>query len=116
NPHDEGAIAVLTDGGDVVGYLSREDAQRLQPILLEHEKRDEVLSCSGKLVGDAIIGVWLALPHLSEPRSELQRPVESLPAYENLDVCRDVANVAALIDGPKPYGRSRRNVRGRRVS
>jgi HIRAN domain len=116
NPHDHGAIAVLTDGGDVVGYLSREDAQRLQPTLLEHEERDEVLSCSGKLVGDDIIGVWLDLPHLSEPRSEHQRPVESLPAYENLDVCRDVANVAALIDGHKPYGRSRPNCVGNRIA
>jgi hypothetical protein len=59
NPHDCNAIAVLTAGGDVVGYLSREDAVRLQPTLLEHEEREEVLSCTGKLVGDDIIGVWL---------------------------------------------------------
>jgi hypothetical protein len=97
--HDRDAIAVLTDGGDVVGYLSREDARRLQPTLLEHEEREEVLSCTGKLVGDDIIGVWLNLPRLSEERSEHQRPAEVVPAYDNLDVCREVSNVAAFIEG-----------------
>jgi hypothetical protein len=48
NPHDRDAIAVLTDGGDVVGYLSREAANRLQPTVLEHEERQEVLSCTGQ--------------------------------------------------------------------
>jgi HIRAN domain len=116
NPHDRDAIAVLTDGGDVVGYLSREDALRLQPTLLEHEEREEVPSCTGKLVGDDIIGVWLNLPHLSEARSEYQRPVESTPSYDNLDVCRDVPNVADLIEGHKPYARSRPNWMGNRIA
>ena len=116
NPHDRDAIAVLTDGGDVVGYLSREDAHRLQPTVLEHEEREEVLSCSGKLVGDDIIGVWLNLPHLAEARSEHQRPVESPPAYDNLDVCRDVSNGAGLIEGHKPYARSRPNWMGNRIA
>ena len=115
NPHDRDAIAVLTDGGDVVGYLSREDARRLQPTLLEHEDREEVLSCTGKLVGDEIIGVWLNLPHLSEARSEPQRPAESTPPYDNLDVCRDLSNVAAFIEGHKPYARSRPNWAGNRI-
>jgi hypothetical protein len=98
NHHDCNAIAVLTDGGDVVGYLSREDAVRLQPTLLEHEEREEVLSCTGKLVGDEIIGVWLNLPHLSQAKSG-HRPTKSTLEYDNLDVCRDVPNVASELDG-----------------
>jgi hypothetical protein len=116
NPHDHNAIAVLTDGGDLVGYLSREDARRLQPTLLEHEDREEVLSCSGKLVGDEIIGVWLNLPHLSEARNKPHRPAESTPPYDNLDVCRDVPNVAALVEGRTPFARSRPNWGGVRVA
>lgn len=67
-------------------------------------------------MGDDIIGVWLNVPRLSDARSEHQRPVESLPTYDNLDVCRDVANVAALIEGHKPFGRSRPNWAGNRIA
>jgi hypothetical protein len=114
NHHDCNAIAVLTDGGDVVGYLSREDAVRLQPTLLEHEEREEVLSCTGKLVGDEIIGVWLNLPHLSQAKSG-HRPTKSTLEYDNLDVCRDVPNVGLLIQGHNPSGRSRPNWMGTRI-
>jgi hypothetical protein len=47
-------------------YLSRGDARRLQPTAVDHERRGEVMSCAGKLVGEEIIGVWLNLPHLTE--------------------------------------------------
>jgi hypothetical protein len=115
NPHDQNALAVLTNHGDVVGYLSREDARRLQPTIREHEERGEILSCSGKLVGDDLIGVWLNLPDLTE-RSEERRPAERLPEYDNLDVCRDVLNVAGLIEGRQPYTRSRPNWVGNRIA
>jgi hypothetical protein len=116
NPHDLDAIAVLTARGDLVGYVAREGARRLQPILLEHEKRKEVLSCTGKLVGDDIIGVWLNLPHLAAPPSAPQSAVEITPAYEDHEVCRAVSNVRALIEGHKPYGRSRPNWVASRVA
>ncbi len=124
NPHDGDAIAVLTSGGTVVGYFSRDDARRLQPTLLEHEQREEVLSCTGKLVGDDVIGVRLNLPHLSDARREQKRPEQgdqkrpeqSEPAYDNLDVCRDVSNVATFIEGHKPYARSRPNWVGNRIA
>jgi len=115
NPHDQDALAVLTDQGDVVGYLSREDARRLQPTAREHEERGEILACTGKLVGNDIIGVWLNLPDLTEAREE-RRPAEPLPEYDNLDVCRDVVNVAALIEGHQPYARSRPNWMGNRIA
>ena len=115
NPHDQDALAVLTNHGDVVGYLSRVDARRLQPTVREHEERGEILACSGKLVGDDIIGVWLDLPDLAEV-IEQRRPDEHLPEYDNLDVCRDVSNVAALIEGRQPYTRSRPNWMGNRIA
>jgi hypothetical protein len=96
--------------------LSREDAQRLQPTVVESENRDDVLSCTGKLFGDDIIGVWLDLPHLSEARTVKEPAVRSLRAYENLDVCPEVSNVAALIEGNKPYGRSRPNWMANRIA
>jgi HIRAN domain len=116
NPHDANAIAVLTEGGEVVGYLGRDDALQLQPTAFEHEQRGEVLACSGKLVGEDLIGVWLNLPHLNERRPEPARPVESLPEYDGVDVCRDVSNVGALIEGRKPYSRSRPNWVGNRIA
>jgi len=106
---------VLTDHGDVVGYLSREDARRLQPTAREHEERAEIMACSGRLVGDDIIGVWLNLPHLTEV-IEQPHPNALLPKYDNLDVCREVSNVANLIEGRQPYERSRPNWAGNRIA
>jgi len=116
NPHDNDAIAVLTTNGDIVGYLSRDDARRLQPAALDHEGRGEVMSCSGKLVGDEIIGVWLNLPHLTEGLGEQNSPAKSVAAYEDLDVCRDISNIPTLIAGRNPYGRSRPNWMGNRIA
>ncbi len=116
NAYDNEAIAVLTEDGDVVGYLSREDARRLRPTALEHEGRGEVMSCSGKLVGDDIIGVWLNLPHLTEVPREQPSPTESTPAFNNLDVCRDVSNIPTLIEGRASYAQSRPNWVGNRIA
>ena len=83
NPYDRNAIAVVTEAGDIVGYLSREDASQLQPIALEHEQRQDVLSCAGKLVGQDITGVWLNLPYLSDAR---RRPQPLWKSHRNITI------------------------------
>lgn len=113
NPYDENAIAVLTEHGDIVGHLSREDAYRLQLLAREFDDRGELLCCDGKLCGDDIIGVWLNLPHLVEAKG-FQHSIgstgaEPQPEYDNLDVCRAIQNVSDLIGERRRYTRSKPN-------
>jgi len=117
NPYDKNAIAVLTEEGAIVGYLSREDALSLETTALEHEQRGEVMRCSGKLVGDQHIGVWLNLPYLTAPTKEARpSPKIEMPEYSNLDVCRELSNVSQLVEGHRPYSRSRPNWTDSRVA
>jgi len=51
NEHDSNAVAVQVDG-ELVGYLSRGDAKKVQPLLLEMLKRDKVYAaCRGRVIG-----------------------------------------------------------------
>jgi hypothetical protein len=65
NPSDANAVAILTLGNQLIGYLKREVAPRYQPTLIELQRRGLTTTCSGKLVGGESdkpsIGVWLDL-------------------------------------------------------
>jgi hypothetical protein len=106
---------VTTETAEIAGYLSRADAVALQDVARDYEQRGEAMRCIGKLIGDQQVGVWLNLPHLREQKTQ-QATVENVAEYSNLDVCREVFNVADLIGGRRPYSRSRPNWAGSRVA
>jgi hypothetical protein len=99
-----------------VGYLSRDDARRLQPALREYEERREVVSCSGQLVGKDILGVWLNLPRLTASRETKGASLQVGAKYDGLEVCRDCENVVELIEGRKRFNHSRPNWAGSRIA
>ena len=74
NPYDPNAIVVLSDRGNVIGYLSREDAIDYRPVLLAVEARKKTAQCRAKLIGGTPekpnIGVWL---DIDPPRELLVR-------------------------------------------
>jgi hypothetical protein len=51
NPHDRNAVAVQTFGGETLGYLSREDAPRYQPLILQLNAEGVLACAQGKLYG-----------------------------------------------------------------
>jgi hypothetical protein len=63
NPHDPNAIAVLSDRGNAIGYLSRSDAVAYGPVLAAVEIENKTAQCHAKLLGgtqaDPGLGVWL---------------------------------------------------------
>lgn len=71
NPHDPNAVTVLVDG-ELVGYLSREDALRYGPavtLLREHGRLlvcDAVVGGRGRASDTRNLGVFLELPRAPE--------------------------------------------------
>ena len=73
NEFDPNAVAIYINGGGKVGYLSREDAIRYQPMVSELAARDRVGACEAVVLGgDASrqtqFCVWL---HIVSPDDEL---------------------------------------------
>lgn len=69
NPYDSNAVKVLV-GGRLVGYVARESAVVLAPVLSRLESRGATATCAGTVVGGwdrggadrGHFGIWLTLP------------------------------------------------------
>ena len=87
NPHDRNAVRV-TVSGRTVGYLSREDAGRYQPPLLDLHRAGFLGWCPAAIIGsaDAYYGVFL---RLAEP--ETLWPANSPGRLTLLEADRSVA-------------------------
>jgi hypothetical protein len=74
NPHDPNAVAIKI-AGEPVGYLSRDDARRWQPVLLplaEHghvARAEAMIAGRGAGSGTENLGVFLRLPTRTEARA-----------------------------------------------
>lgn len=69
NPYDSNAVKVLVDG-HLVGYVAREAAQVLAPVLAALEHVGAQATCAGEIVGGwdrggadkGHFGIWLTMP------------------------------------------------------
>lgn len=66
NRYDSNAVAVYAESGGIIGYLSREDAEELQPLIINFVQDGKTYpSCMAMLAGGygekTNIGVWLDL-------------------------------------------------------
>jgi hypothetical protein len=71
NPFDPNAIVVMSDRGNTIGYLTREDAVDYGPVLAAVLAAGQTAQCRAKLIGGTVgkrnIGVWLDI----DPPDEL---------------------------------------------
>jgi hypothetical protein len=73
NPHDAHAIAVVVEGGEKVGYLPREEAQRFGRLMDAVAARGRRPVSDGVILGgdadrDSLFVVWL---HIQDPYEAL---------------------------------------------
>ncbi len=69
NPYDANAVAIHINGAGKVGYLSRENALRFQPLVASYASRGEAAGCEAVILGgdarrQTQFCVWL---HIAEP-------------------------------------------------
>lgn len=76
NPHDPNAVAVHV-GGELVGYLPRDEAARWQPVILpateagHRVQAEAMIAGRGHESGTSNLGVFLRMPTPTEGRAQI---------------------------------------------
>ena len=78
NQYDANAIKVMTEGMDIIGYLSRKDAERYKEALELWEEEGYHVRCQAVLAGGGRkkkhIGAWLDLASPKDIKAKFESP------------------------------------------